>query len=168
MQITFTKGNREDFIAILRGDGTRAETRFPHKGPVPHDAVHLLVEAELGLRCGFWGMVAEGRHPEELAELAKLGGHASAKRAEVPAEEIVELLQAERLVEVFEADLWGGQQGDCADLVALGATACDYSHVAVPETFDAAAATRIRKRLAELAQNWVAAPHGHAALYEWE
>ena len=70
MQITFTKGQREDWIADSRDDGSRAETRFAHKGPVPHDAVHLFVEAGLGLTQAFWGTVAAGHHPGELAGLA--------------------------------------------------------------------------------------------------
>jgi hypothetical protein len=52
---------------------------------VPHDAVHVIVERELGLVGGFWGMVAGGRHPEEIQALAE-GRRAcrSASRAAVP------------------------------------------------------------------------------------
>jgi hypothetical protein len=166
MQITFTKGQREDWIGIERDDGTRADTRFPHKGPVPHDAVHLFVEAGLGLSRGFWGLVSEGRHPEELAELAKLGGHASAKRASAPDEGIVELLQAERLVEVFEADLWSGQSGDAEALLELGATACDYSHVPLPH-IPAGSVAAIRTAIADFAQGWTVAPTGRTAEFSW-
>jgi len=166
MQITFTKGQREDWIGIERDNGSRADTRFPHKGPVPHDAVHMFVEAGLGLSRGFWGMIAEGRHPEELAELAKLGGHASAKRAELPDAGIVELLQAERLVEVFEADLWSGQSGDEAGLIELGRTACDYSHVPLPDV-PAGAVGRIREAIAGFAADWQAVPTGQTMQLTW-
>ena len=168
MRIELTKGQRDDRIAIHRGDGSRAETTFPHKGAVPHDAVHWFVERELGLEQGFWGMVAGGRHPEEIADIAKAAGHASAKRAEVPGAEIVQLLQAERLVEVFEADLWSGGQGAAADLIALGETACGTSHVPLPDALDEDAVARIRAGLAAFAAEWIAAPQGHAAVLEWE
>lgn len=167
MQITITKGSTEDRIAIVRSDGSLAETRFPKKGPVPHDAVHWFVERELGLANGFWGMVAAGRHPEEIQEIAKAAGHASAKRAGAPDAAIVELLQAERLVECFEADLWS-PGGASADLVALGETACAYSHVPAPAGFDEAAAERICGGLAAFAQIWTAAPQGHSATLEWD
>ena len=166
MQITFTKGQREDWIGIERDDGSRADTRFPHKGPMPHDAVHLFVEAGLGLKRGFWGMVGEGRHPEELAELAKLGGHASAKRATEPDAGIIELLQAERLVEVFEADLWSGVSGDVDALLDLGRTACANSHVAMPDV-PTGAFPRIRSSIAGFAADWQALPVGHKTQLNW-
>lgn len=166
MQITFTKGQREDWITIVRDDGSRAETQFPHKGPVPHDAVHLFVEAGLGLGRAFWGMIAGGRHPEELAELAKAAGHASAKRASVPDASIVELLQAERLVEVFEADLWSGGTGEEAALLDLGRTACAYSHVALPEVPPQAVA-QIRAAIGDFARDWAATPVGQRAEFSW-
>ncbi len=166
MQIEFTKGQREDTIAIIRGDGSKAETRFAHKGPVPHDAVHLFVEAGLGLEQGFWGMVAGGRHPEELADMAKAAGHASAKRASVPDASIVELLQAERLVEVFEADLWSGSTGDEAALLDLGRTACSTSHVPMPLVPEHAIA-QIRAAIAAFSADWRAAPIGHHAEFIW-
>jgi len=166
MQITFTKGQREDWIAVTRDDGSRAETRFPHKGPVPHDAVHLFVEAGLGLTKGFWGLIATGRHPEELAELAKAAGHASAKRAGVPDASIVELLQAERLVEVFEADLWSGSQSGEGALIELGQTACSYSHVPLPVRPDGSVAT-IQMAIANFAHSWGSVPTGDTAEFSW-
>ena len=84
MRIIITKGERDDRIEVLRADGSGASTRFPRKGPVPHDATHYVVESGLGITKGFWGLVAAGRHPEEIAEIAKAAGHASAKRASRP------------------------------------------------------------------------------------
>ena len=80
MEITITKGQAEDRIAICHADGRRVETTFPKKGFIPHDAVHVFVERELGLKDAFWGMVKAGRHPEEIAGFAKAAGHASAAR----------------------------------------------------------------------------------------
>lgn len=167
MRIEITKGAQDDRIALTRRDGSTATTRFPKKGPVPHDAVHLFVERELGLQQGFWGMVASGPHPEEIIAIAKAGGHASAKRAGVPDAGIVELLQAERVVECFEADLWSGGAGPAADLIALAQTACAGSAVPLP-ALDEPAVTRIRAALRPFAQHWMAAPVGHVARLEWE
>jgi hypothetical protein len=165
MEIAITKGQNEDFIVVVRGDGTRAETRFPHKGPVPHDAVHLFVERGFRFRTGFWGQIARGNHPEEIAAMAKAGGHASAKRARVPDDEIVEMIQAERLVECFEADLWGGGASD-ADLLSVAEAGCAASKVPMP-TLDAAAISRIRGEIARFAADWQAAAVGHVARLEW-
>jgi hypothetical protein len=167
MDITITKGRLLDQIVITRADGSSAATTFAKKGPVPHDAVHWFVERELGLAQGFWGMVAAGRHPEEIGEIAKAAGHASASRAQVPDAAIVQLLQAERLVECFEADLWGGSGGAAADLIALAETACGYSYVPLPG-LDEVAVERIRAGLGQFARNWIAAPQGYAAVLEWE
>ena len=165
MQIAFTKGLREDWIVAIRNDGSRVETRFPKKGPVPHDAVHLFVERGFALERGFWGMVAAGHHPDELTALAKAAGHASASRAKVPDAEIVQLLQAERLVECFEADLWGGR-GDDAVFLDIAATACSYSHVPLP-TVGAGTIARLRSEIAAFAAEWAAAPMGYVAPLEW-
>ncbi len=165
MRIEITKGRGEDSIAAVRGDGSRVETSLPHKGPVPHDAVHLFVERGLGFRDGFWGHVARGIHPEAIAAMAKAGGHASASRAEIPDVAIVEMIQAERLVECFEADLWGGGGAD-ADLLSVAAAGCAASKVPMLE-LDAAAVGRIRGEIARFAEEWRAAPIGYAVKFDW-
>jgi len=165
MEITLTKGQRDDCIAVRRLDGSEAVTRFPKKGPVPHDAVHWFVERGLGLEMGFWGLVAAGHHPEDLVELAKAGGHASAKRAAVPDAGIVQLLQAERLVECFEADLWSGH-GDDEALLETASAGCGASHVPMPDC-PPETVSRIRDALAEFACAWMDADVGHVARLVW-
>ncbi|WP_054123008.1 hypothetical protein [Novosphingobium sp. AAP93] len=165
MIIRITKGSGEDHIAIERSDGTRVETRFPWKGPVPHDAVHVIVERELGLVRGFWGLVAEGRHPQEIQALAKAGGHASASRADVPDAGIIELLQAERLVECYEALLWGGG-GTLADVLAMAGPSCASSHVVCP-IISAVQHDAIVDAVAALAVEWRVAPRGHVREWAW-
>jgi hypothetical protein len=166
MRIEITKRQSHDRIRVTRSDGSVAETTFPKKGPVPHDAVHWFVERELGLTHGFWGMVAAGRHPEEIGAIAKAAGHASASRAEVPDAAIVELLQAERLVECFEADLWGGGS-NAADFLALAETACETSHVPLPQ-FKCQNIESVRDALGQFARTWIAAPDGHQVSLDWE
>jgi len=167
MQIRITKQAKDDHIAVTRADGTVLETRFPKKGPVPHDATHFFAERTLGLGNGFWGMVAAGHHPEDIADLAKAAGHASASRARVPDAHIVELLQAERLVECFEAELWSPAVGDdTAAFLETAQVACDCSHVALP-AITPDMVLKVRGEIAQFAQEWTKAPVGHIVTLEW-
>jgi hypothetical protein len=68
MLVTIMKGQSDDKITICRADGTTAAAQFPKKGPVPHDAVHLIVEEVLGLAHGFWGMIAAGHDLEDMQD----------------------------------------------------------------------------------------------------
>jgi hypothetical protein len=166
MEIAITKGQREDRISVARPDSSRVETVFPHKGPIPHDAVHVFVERALGLGNAFWGMVADGRHPEEIASLAKAAGHASSARAQVPDAAIIELLQAERLVECFEADFWGGGTGDAETFIAVAESACAASYIA-PPPLSGGAIARIRSDIAAFARDWQVAKPGYVARLTW-
>src|SRR5262245_20109080 len=50
-----------DRIYVTRGDGTEVMWEFPTYGPeLPHDLVHLVVEAAFGIADGFWGRVDAG------------------------------------------------------------------------------------------------------------
>lgn len=165
MDIAITKGRARDRVEIVRADGSRAFAEVPHKGPVPHDAVHYFVEYGLGLSHGFWGMLATGHDPENLATLAREAGHASAARAGVPDQAIVALLQAERLVECFEADLWAGS-GDNGALIAMAQSGWQASNVA-PLVVDEGALDAVRDALAEFACEWMDAPEEHVARFIW-
>ena len=166
MQVEISKGQTQDYIRIERSDGSIAETTFPKKGPIPHDVVHYFVEKELGFGNAFWGMVASGIHPEAIAEIAKQAGHASASRATTPDDNIVELLQAERIVECFEADSWS-HSPDNESLAAIAKTACESSFVPLPE-MDNAAIETIRSGIAAFAREWTASATGFRFRFDWE
>ena len=107
--------------------GPRTIARAPHsrsRAPFRTTRCIIYVEKELGIREGFWGMVADGRHPEEIAGDCQGAGHASAKRAGIPDPSIVPILQAERIVECFEADLWSRAQTDLSTLRATIDAGC--------------------------------------------
>ena len=165
MLIEVTKGRTDDGIRITRADGTIAETRFPKKGPFPHDLVHVVVEDTLGLKNAFWGLIAGGRHPEEIGALASSLGHSSAAKAHVPDPSIIELIQAERLVECFEAEIWGGPAA-LEDLQSVADAA--FSSSLVPsvkllrQQVDA-----IRERLSALQSQWNALPPGGTLACDW-
>jgi hypothetical protein len=165
MKIRIIKGRTSDELAIRRLDGTELRADFPHKGPVPHDAVHFFVEQALGLSNGFWGMVASGRHPDEIGALVAAAGHRSASRCEAPDPSFLEVIQAERLVECFEADLWGGGGSD-DDLRAMAVSGCELSCVPVPDLPEPAIA-RARADLQALLASWPSAATGHQLVLHW-
>ena len=158
LDVTITKGRTADIVEARLPAGAPVSFTFPKKGPIPHDYVHLIVEEGLGFGQGFWGMVAGGVAPAAIQEIAKAGGHASAKRAQTPDPSIVELIQAERLVECFEADLWG-EPTDFDTFRSVADAACAASLVPAVVVGDDDIAA-IRARIATFAQEWIAAPIG--------
>jgi hypothetical protein len=165
MHVTIVKEERFDRITIQRFDRTMAETRFPKKGPLPHDAIHYVVEDVMGFTRGFWGMIASGLNPEAVQDMAKAGGHASASRADVPHPDIVQLIQAERLVECFEANSWGASAAPDA-LRSVAQVACEASHVPLPHLPDAAI-LQVTDRVMALHRHWVPAPMGYVFSFTW-
>ena len=153
MRIRITKGVREDHIHVERDDGTSLSSSFPHKGPIPHDAVHFFVEQGLGITDGFWGKVAGGHHPDEVAALAKAAGHASANRRREPDADFIVAIQAERLVECFEADLWSGGSGDPDTFIAIAKAACENSFVP-PLSITSDQIRQIRGELSAFHAHW--------------
>lgn len=165
MQIAVTKGSHADWVEARREDGSIAGESVPHKGPVAHDLVHYAVETEFGFAHGFWGLVAAGNSPEQIAEIAKAAGHASAKRAETPQAHFVEAIQVERIVEAFEAEIWS-RGSDNAALRAMAEAGCVQSLVPSPELGNEVI-ERTRARLANLADQWVALPIGGSLTLDW-
>lgn len=142
MHLTFTKGTgKYDALVITRDGHAPEQIDCPKQGIIPHDMVHYAVESVLAHR-GFLATVAGGAAPT----LGLKGG---------AIEEAVE-----RLVETFQAELWGGEV-PAADLLAAYAHACDArGHSAAPVTLDDVAA--IRTRLADLTARWGNVPIGGA------
>jgi hypothetical protein len=165
VKISITKGASADRIEARRPDGSVVSTSFPHKGPIPHDAVHFFVESGLGIDSAFWGLVEAGKHPEEVQELAKAAGHASAGRPSIPDAYFVPVIQAERIVECFEADLWGGT-GDPESFRDMVRAGCEQSLVPNFPITDAAIRS-VRDRIAEFRRQWEALSVGGSCELDW-
>ncbi|QLC23820.1 hypothetical protein HFP57_01405 [Parasphingopyxis algicola] len=165
MDITIAKGTDRDWLTVLRDDGSEARLTFPKKGPVPHDAIHYFVERGYGFSQGFWGLVAGGRDPASIQEMVKQAGHASAKRLRRPEEAIVELLQAERLVECFEAALWGDDL-DTGTFHGVYRTACEASAVPAP-ALSAEQISAIFEELQRFAKAWDALSVSDSIKLDW-
>ncbi|NJC05199.1 hypothetical protein GGQ97_000992 [Sphingomonas kaistensis] len=144
MRLTFTKGAGKYDALVIERDGRAAESiECPKQGIIPHDMVHYAVESVVGH--GFLGMVADGAP----AAFTTSGG------AE---EEAVE-----RLVECFQAEMWGGPV-PAAELIAAYEHACAArGHSAMPVSQSSVEA--IRARLDTLGRDWSAVPvHGSLEL----
>ena len=138
MRLTFTKRDgKYDDLSIER-EGRQLETiKCPKQGIIPHDMVHYAVESCLA-HSGFLTLVAGG----EAAAFTTTGGDA---------EEAVE-----RLVENFQAEMWGGRV-PAEELLASYELACEArGHPAAPVSV--ADVERIRARLDELTDRWAAVP----------
>lgn len=165
LKIEFTKGSDRDWIVATRDNGSMEKLSFPKKGPTLHDAVHFFVEQALSMHDAFWSKVEQGLNPEEIQALAKSGGHASATRAEKPDDGITQLLQAERLVECFEADAWG-HPAEPESFLDIARSACEASHVPMPD-MDTAKVKQIREDMAAFHADWIKAPAGYTTCLLW-
>jgi hypothetical protein len=165
MDIRIIKGERTDRIEARRSDGSSVGFDFQHKGPIPHDVVHLVVEDVLGITEGFWGLLARGMEPHAIGEMAKAAGHVSAKRALKPEPSIVPIVQAERIVEAFEADLWGGGSSNEAEREMIRG-GCEQSLVPVPAISDEQI-ERVRAALSDFRDRWAGSAAGMAEQLSW-
>jgi hypothetical protein len=138
MRLTFTKRDgKYDDLTITRADHSSETIRCPKQGIIPHDMVHYAVESILAHR-GFLSLVSGG----EAAAFATAGGDSEEAN--------------ERLVESFQAELWGGRV-PAEELLATYEHACDArGHPSVPIT--SADVDNIRARLDDLTARWAAVP----------
>lgn len=138
MRLTFTKrGGKYDDLLIERPDRAPETIACPKQGIIPHDMVHYAVESTL-VHGGFLSLLADG----QPAKFTTTGGDA---------EEAVE-----RLVESFQAEMWGGRVS-AEELLATYEHACDArGHASVPVSVTDV--ENIRARLEELTAAWDGVP----------
>lgn len=137
MNLTFTKGaGKFDTLAFDTGAPPLA---CPKQGILPHDLLHLVVEAELDVGA-FLTRAAEGT----MTSTAVSDDSA--------------LQAVERIVETLQADLWSGPATDDA-LLAIYLHACDArGHPPLPLSPEQLRA--MRARVVELGATWDAVPVG--------
>lgn len=136
MELIFVKrSGKFDDLTIVREAREPETISCPKQGIIPHDMVHYAVESVLAHR-GFLSLVKDGKP----AEFGTEGGDS---------EEAIE-----RLVEAFQAEMWGVRV-PAADLIATYEHGCEARGHAVAaisqEDVDA-----IRNRLDELSDQWTA------------
>ncbi len=148
MRLSFTKRDgKYDDLVIERPTAPVEAIRCPKQGIIPHDMVHYAVESTLA-HGGFLGMVADG----EAAGFATKGGDS---------EESVE-----RLVECFQAEMWGGRV-PAEELLATYKIACEArGHAAMPVSVEDV--ERVRATLDDLTARWSAVPLNGSLTLEFE
>jgi len=166
MHIEIALRKDTEYVAIERRDGSRTSFSIPRKGPIPHDAYHLVVESVFGIADGFWGRVARGEDPQQIQKAAAMGGHASSKRAMRPDTSLIAIIQAERLVECFEAETWSGQFDD--DGLRAMATAGWEASFVPPIDLQGRKLDEVRKELNRIAEVWASMREGEVISLEWQ
>ena len=138
MRLTFTKRDgKYDDLLIERGHAPAEQIPCPKQGIIPHDMIHYAIESTL-VHSGFLTLVADGK----TAAFATKGGDS---------EDAIE-----RLVESFQAEMWGGRVS-ADDLLATYEHACDaLGHASVPVSAEDVEAIRVR--LDDLTEQWAAVP----------
>lgn len=128
---------------VTRGDGTSTGWDFPSYGDwLPHDLCHLVVEDELGLTDGFWGLVDLG------AEVGLVDNQATLMRDGKP------------LVEHAEIDLTGLIRAEAVVASLTGPAANEAADLPAAHPLEALVA--IKARLETLASRWGALDDGGA------
>jgi len=127
MDIAFVKtGGPHDRIQARRDDGSAIAWRWGADGP-PHDLVHWVVEDELGLGRGFWGLVSGGAD----FGFVNASGHA---RAHESAElgDTTELMQAEAIANSIQQGMAIEPRWGDLECLRWAATWCEQSRAELP------------------------------------
>jgi len=164
MEVTFTKlhGRRYRMTVVRERGPELAPRQGPgYDGRLPHDAVHLLVEAEAGLRGGAFGRIAAGRSniffPADPAQRRRQ----ARKEAKSPpsAADRADMARSEQLAGVCQAQ-WELRSGRRSQLP-------EWYGLLKPETVPAALLNRIVGRLDEFAERWRELPVGGSVTVPW-
>jgi hypothetical protein len=137
MKLTFTKGaGKYDTLSFDTGAPPLA---CPKQGILPHDLLHLVVEAALQVGA-FLTRAAQGTMTATTVS------------------DDTTLQAVERIVETLQADLWSGPASD-AELIAIYLHACTArDHPPLP--LSVAQLRAMRVRVAALGVDWDAVPVG--------
>ena len=128
---------------VTRADGTSTGWDFPSYGDwLPHDLCHLVVEEELGLTDGFWGLVDLG------IEVGLVNNQATLMRDGKP------------LLEHAELDLTGLMEAEAVVAALTGPASTNA--VTLPAATPLEAVAAIRLTLQTLAARWRALDDGGA------
>jgi hypothetical protein len=171
MQVIFQRTGERRYAVIVEVPGQARQTMSPAPGfdeHIPHDLVHYVVEAELGLDAGVFGRAARGGgtfYPAETSSNAreqarrrrKQARREQALRRESTHEE--QLVTSERLSALSDV-AWRRRHGQRPD-PAL------WSRPAPVSPTDAARVERVVSRLDQLAPLWRQLPVGGELALTW-
>ena len=148
MKLIFTKGSgKHDKMEVIRTGSLTETIDCPKQGIIPHDMVHYAVECVLHKK-GFLGRVLDG-------EVASFQMSAESESDGV-----------ERLVEVFQADVWSGWSSSPSDMLELYQVTCNARQCA-PLTVNSDDIEAVRVRILELTKQWQSIPIGKSLSLEF-
>jgi hypothetical protein len=168
MDVSFERTGERRYATVVTLPGRHPRRMDPAPGyddHIPHDLVHYLTEAELGLASGVFGRAAAG-------------GGGFTETVETPGDPR-RRARAQRRAKKRETFLSAADRGDMARSEYLaglcdiawrrraGASAPEWAHRKQIPPEDAATVDRILDRLDEVAPLWHALPVGGALTFTW-
>lgn len=155
VRIIFRKiSNERHELTIARDDGRRETVACETRSTLPHDILHHAVEAEAGLRDGFWGLLAAGHSLADMND--RSGASLGARRADIMA--------VERLVGALSPIAKGAASTDVMTGMCRYAESLD---MALPPWLTAPFIDAISERFHRLLGHWRATPLGAAMELDW-
>lgn len=173
MDVTFRRTGERRYAVIVQASDGAAQVMDPAPGfdaHIPHDLVHYVVEAELGLTTGVFGRAARGggtfvavgateQSARERARARRKQQRREASLRSVDEQGHDEMVTSERLAGVSDL-FWRRRQGQVPD-----ATRPAPSSALSRE--DAERVERVVARLEELAPLWNQLPVGGELVFTW-
>ncbi len=171
MLVSFQRtGVRRYAVSVtIPGQPVRALDPAPgYDDDIPHDLVHYVVEAELGLTNGVYGRAARGAGtfiasaegdltPRERSRAQRKQRRREQSLGTEDSRGAGEMAASERLAGLCDV-AWRRKHGQRADPLRTAP---------VPTPRDAAAIERVVARLDALSARWRALPQGEALVFEW-
>jgi len=171
MRVTFRRTGERRYAVIVEVPGEELQTMSPAPGfdqHIPHDLVHYVVEAALGLEAGVFGRAARGGGSFYAAETASNWRQQARKRRKQARREQAlcregdnerQLVASERLASLSDI-AWRRRHGQRPDFA--------FSHaVSSVSAADAAHIERVVSFLDVLAPQWNQLPLGGELTFTW-
>lgn len=171
MRVIFRRTGERRYAVIVEGPGQAPQTMNPAPGfdeHIPHDLVHYVVEAELGLEAGVFGRAARGGGTFYTAETAtNPREQARQRRKQARREQALhrkrsyeeQLETSERLASLCDV-AWRRRHGQRPDPTRVSASS-------PLSATDAARIERVVSRLDQLAPLWNQLPVGGELALTW-
>lgn len=159
MRVTFVKTGRvRDRLYVERDDGVERSFTVAKDAGAPYDLLHYVVETTLGLRHGFWGMIADGA---EFEKAGKTRADAT-KPSRTLSGDLTELLQSEALVQEFRAAPGSSAESYLANIRKHFAS----TGVSAPPLEDPTV-RRLHSAVTEVSDRWCGLEDGESIVAEW-
>ncbi|WP_220800392.1 hypothetical protein [Mitsuaria sp. WAJ17] len=138
-----------DGLEMRRNDGSSCRLLMPRQGTLPHDLLHVLVEALPELRHGFLDQVAQGAAPAFTMK------QLHAPPADIAAAAAGACWQVEAVVEALQTQLWAGAFD--AEAFAEGVRlACEARAIPLPATNARRYGAALHAQALQVLQDWQA------------